>query len=552
MMTPISWLPSLRQVAGVGIPAVLAGALLWRWAPWTSDETANRPSEARAERSAGARRPAEMQPGTVVIDADRQDRLGVRTTRVDLGSISQVLRAYGKVIPDEDRFAYLTPRAEGIVREVFAQIGQKVERGDLLARIDSQRVADARLGLVSSLQNLEIARAELNWQESIYQNAISMLDDLKARKTPEEIQDKYADRPVGKSREELMRSYSQYHLSDIEARRYESLRRRDAVSTSRYQQEQAKLEVDRAIFRGLMDRTAYEVTLEYTKARQALSRERTAVRVALETLRVLGVDSSDIVQQFQKGELTRKPPDDAKDRTLREATEATVEPSRDISDLTAIESQPLSTYELRAPFSGTILERERVVPGVVVNGNNRLFTMANLETVWVQTNVNESDYGSLAASQGGRIEFASPAYPGRTFSGKVLYTGDIVEEKSRTVLMIASADNPDRLLKPGMFVEVIVHAATPPKYPILPEAAVLTQDEQSFVFVRVAPDQFERRSVKVGPRREGAMAVLDGLKVGDEVVTSGAFELKAEMLVGTDVGASKSGGGTELSRRAKS
>jgi RND family efflux transporter MFP subunit len=231
--------------------------------------------------------------------------------------------------------------------------------------------------------------------------------------------------------------------------------------------------------------------------------------------------------------------------TLSMTAEAAVNPSRDLAELRRSEGTPVSTYDIRAPFAGTILERGRVVPGVVIDGREQLFTMADLGEVWVEAHVHEGDFFMLRKAKGGSVRFTAAAYPGRVFEGTVLYTGDLVDEKSRTIRMIAEARNPDRLLKPGMFVEIRVQAGEPRELPLTPSSAILTEGDEHFVFVQVGPDRFERRVIQTGRRNEeeGVVAVLDGLDPGDRVVVAGAFELKAEMIAEGDGRPSATGPG---------
>jgi RND family efflux transporter MFP subunit len=276
-----------------------------------------------------------------------------------------------------------------------------------------------------------------------------------------------------------------------------------------------------------MDRMAFEVTLDYTLARQAAREARTAVKVARERLRVLGVPVDDLVQQFESGETTAEDPRPEPAKTLREAAESAASPSREVSDLMEAQGDPVGTYELRAPFTGTILDRERIVPCVVVTGQAHLFTMADLGRVWVEAFVQESDFGLLAGGRGGRVEFSSPAYPDQVFTGEILYTGDLVDEESRSIRLLASAENPGRVLKPGMFVNVEIHGSKVRRLPGVPESALLTDGPDHFVFVRAGADRFERRAVRPGVREDDRVAILDGLKTGEHVVVQGAFDLKA-------------------------
>jgi RND family efflux transporter MFP subunit len=464
----------------------------------------------------------------VHVAARQQQDLGIVTAEVSVGSVSAVFSAPGQVVPDESQFAYITPRAKGIIRDVHAQIGQFVKKDDLLVTIDSSEVAQARLQLIDALTRLEIARATLNWQETIYRNGLDMIESLRSDPDPDQIQVKFAERPVGKTREQLLTAYAQFHLSKIASQRYDKLSKQDAVPLARAQQQRAAYQVDRATFQGLMDRMAFEITLEYTQARQELRESRTAVKVARETLRVYGVPINQIAEQFEAGELTGKVGHGEPKATLRAAAEAALSPSRDVSELMKSEGEPVSTYELRAPFDGTVLERERIVPGVVVDGTYQLFTMAGLDTVWVEAHVHESDFDLLNRSKGGRVTFTSPAYPDDVFSGQVLYTGNLVDQKSRMVRMLATAKNPDHKLNPGMFVTVEIHSKDARKVPKVPSSALLTDNDAHFVFVRTGPERFERRQVEIGRKKGDEVAIARGLEPGERVVVKGAFGLKAK------------------------
>lgn len=526
-----------RQLAwGLGglALAVGIGVGLWRW--WPRDAP---PSE--VPRRGGERTDvgASGSDRFVHVDRRQQEDLGISTVEISSGTISAVLNAPGQVIPDESQFAYITPRAKGVIREVRAQIGQFVPKGSLLVSIDSSEVAQARLSLIDALLRLEIARAKLNWQESIYHNALDLIQMLQERPDPDAIQRAFADRPVGRAREKLLTAYANFHLSEIASERYGQLSRKEAVPVALAQQKEARHQVAKATFQGLMDRMAFEVTLDYTRARQALREARTAVKVARETLRVFGVPIDEIAKQFESGELTGDHAEDGPEETLRQAAESAAHPSRDVSDLMKAEGEPVSTYELRAPFDGVVLERERIVPGVIVDGTHRLFTMAGLETVWVEAHVHESDFDLLRRSRKGWVEFTSPAYPGEAFRGEVLYTGDMVDQKSRTIRLLATAENPDRKLKPGMFVTIEIHSEGARKVPKIPRAALLTDNDTRFVFVQVGPERFERRRVEVAGRSGEVAAVLSGLKPGERVVVRGAFELKAK------AGALQTGAGGE-------
>ncbi|MFO0892231.1 MAG: efflux RND transporter periplasmic adaptor subunit [Isosphaeraceae bacterium] len=187
----------------------------------------------------------------------------------------------------------------------------------------------------------------------------------------------------------------------------------------------------------------------------------------------------------------------------------------------------MSNYSLWAPFDGTILDREMIIPGVPVDTNHRMFTLADLSRVYVEVHIHEHDFDILEGTRGGRVKFTSPAFPGRSFAGEVIYSGDLVEDTSRTVKLLARAENPRRVLKPGMFVDVEVMSPNGKPAVQIPASALLTHADRTFVFVRTAPDRFAERDVTAEGVVGDQLLITHGLKADEEVVTQGAYKLKA-------------------------
>src|SRR6185369_10259222 len=102
-----------------------------------------------------------------VLSRTQQAAIGVEVVPVAYGGITDALEAPGQIVPDESKFAYITPRAAGVVRAVAAHVGQNVRAGDLLAMIDSPEISQARFDLYTRLQELEIDRTQAAWQETI-------------------------------------------------------------------------------------------------------------------------------------------------------------------------------------------------------------------------------------------------------------------------------------------------------------------------------------------------------------------------------------------------
>jgi multidrug efflux pump subunit AcrA (membrane-fusion protein) len=501
----------------------VATVLFFRNPSEASTSSGASPSHAATE----AAPPAGNTDGLLRLSADQQQQIGLRTAPVSSGYVNEILKAPGIVAPDETRYAFVTPRTAGVVRRVAARIGQEVKAGDLLVEIDSPEVAQARLDLVTRMQEMEIARAQADWQESIYRSTNELIAQLKADVSPERIHELFENRPIGETRERLITAYADYRLAKVTFERNKELQRENAISLSQYQQAQAEYQSAVAIYAGLMDRMGFEATLSYTKARQTRRQAETAVRVALERLRVLGIaaDDAEVREVESRVGSPSKPP-----LTLSEAVKLDEDLSQGIMAAILPTDQPVSNYQLRAPFDGIILDRGVLVPGVAVDTTHRVFTLANLSNVWIEASVHESDFSKLAGTRDGTVTIRSRAYPDRVFPGKVLYTGDMVDEKSRMVKLLASAENADRLLKPGMFVEVEIESKAARPVPNVPETALLTEGDHSFVFIRKTPETFERRDVVLGERQGQQVAIQSGIRAGDEVVIDGSFKLKSEAM----------------------
>lgn len=451
-------------------------------------------TEPRA-RSLGEPAATVAEPGVVAMSERQQEAVGLRVGAAAAGTAAEELVAPGRIAPDQERFAFITARAPGVVRSVAVNIGAEVRAGDVLATIDSQEVGRARLELRTQSQLLEVARAEAEWRKEIYANTLELIASLKHGDAPEAIQERLGDRPVGAGRDLLMTAYAQYRLTTAALGRVDDLYKNGVVAVGRHQQAETARDAAAGSYQALLDSTGYEAKLANLRAQQALRQAETAVDVAREQLKILGVG-------LEEPAATATSADDA--------------PS-------------LSTYALIAPFDGTIIDRQSIAPGISVDLTSRLFTIADLSTVWLEANVAEGDFAILTRAGGGEVRFGSPAYPGREFAGRVLYRGDVVDEASRSVKLLAEVDNAERALKPGMYVDVLVRCPHGRAAARVPDSALLTENEGSILYVQTADDRFERRSVELAGLSQGFAVVVDGLEPGEVVVIEGASKLEAKL-----------------------
>jgi RND family efflux transporter MFP subunit len=193
-------------------------------------------------------------------------------------------------------------------------------------------------------------------------------------------------------------------------------------------------------------------------------------------------------------------------------------------------SQVSSEVSLPSPASGTVTSRT-VNSGEVIEANKEILRITDLSSVWVVGQVYEKDLGKVHV--GGGASITADAYPGRVFRGQVSYVDPKVDPQTRTAQARIELANPGQQLKIGMYVNVAFAAlgGVASTVPVVPVAAVQNVGNQQVVFIAASDKNvFAMRPVRLGPETNGYYAVLEGLSVGDRIVTDGSFMLRAEWL----------------------
>jgi membrane fusion protein, copper/silver efflux system len=188
--------------------------------------------------------------------------------------------------------------------------------------------------------------------------------------------------------------------------------------------------------------------------------------------------------------------------------------------------KPQRTLRVDAPIDGIVVEK-MAVRGQMVEAGMKLYRLADLSIVWVQSQIYEQDLALVKLGQ--EAEVSLSYLPDRKFRGRVTYIYPTVDEKTRTARVRMEFHNPGLFLKPGMFATVELNAEIEPSALLVPDSAVLRSGERNTVFVSLDNGHFEPREVTLGPRAENnTYEVLSGLNEGERVVTSGQFMLDSE------------------------
>jgi membrane fusion protein, copper/silver efflux system len=194
------------------------------------------------------------------------------------------------------------------------------------------------------------------------------------------------------------------------------------------------------------------------------------------------------------------------------------------------------TLEIDSPVSGYITERN-ALPNLMVQPDTRLYTVADLSTVWVLAQIFQNDLG--------RIRVGSPAsltvdsYPGGIFRGRVDFIYPDVDMTTRTARARLVFSNSQLTLSPGMFVNVSVDVNLG-KQLAIPVSGVLQSGTRQIVFVDRGSGYLEPREVQLGPQANDEYIVLKGLQAGERIVTSANFLIDSESQLQAAIGSYES------------
>ena len=187
---------------------------------------------------------------------------------------------------------------------------------------------------------------------------------------------------------------------------------------------------------------------------------------------------------------------------------------------------------LQAPFGG-VVTKAQVSPGDTVETGKEVFTVADLQRIWVQAEVYEKDLGRLSVGQSAYITVDT--YPNHPFEGKVAYISDVLDPQTRTARVRCEVANPQMQLKTDMFANVELPTKLTKQALAVPAAALQQVEGKNVVFVRRSENTFEKREVEKGVTVKDQVEIVSGLKHGESVVTQGAFHLKS-ILAGGELG----------------
>jgi membrane fusion protein, heavy metal efflux system len=468
------------------------------------------PTSVHTDQPAGTQQtPLANRATTVLLSEAKFQAAKLSTARARYDEFSTELGVPGRIEVNADRRIQIRPRAAGVVREVHAFLGQNVKRGDLLVTLDSPDVGTARLNLRARQRELNTARIEADWKSEVASAVALLIPEIRKGTDPAAIEKEFADKPLGSYRGSLLQAYAQFDIAAHEEEKTAGLRRQEVIGEHPAVLALHTRQGLQAMLYATIEQVKFDAAQGKRLADQQVRRAESDVIDAAQRLRILGVseDIRDLLDHADK------------------------------ADTLAVD-EDVTIYRISSPFDGTIIQKDAVL-SQKADLNDVLFTVADLNSVWVTANIAESDVASVPKIRGGAIRLSATAYGTRMFPAHLLSVGAMVDPQTRTVPLLAQTDNHDGLLKPGLFVRILLDSPTTERVLTVPHAGVVEIEGKSGVFVPAKPggtaatDQhaFTFLPIETGRDAGDRVVVKSGLKEGDVVVASGAYQLKSELIL---------------------
>src|SRR5450631_1217165 len=175
-----------------------------------------------------------------------------------------------------------------------------------------------------------------------------------------------------------------------------------------------------------------------------------------------------------------------------------------------------------SPIKGTVVQR-KVGPGqyVTSGASDPVFVIGDLSTVWLTAFVRETDASRVSVGQ--EIGINVMALPGRPLTARINYVSAAIDPATRRLLVRATVDNKDGLLKPEMFANVTIYSAGDHPAIGVPKQALIYEGDQVRVWVAHEDKSIELRRIKPGLTNGDLVEIEGNLKPGEQIVTKGSL-----------------------------
>jgi multidrug efflux pump subunit AcrA (membrane-fusion protein) len=374
----------------------------------------------------------------VELTAKQRERTRLEVAVAGPGEITTDTVFPGELILDPDRIVHVVPRAAGIVREVTKTLGDRVTEGEILAWIESDELAEAKLAFYDAEAEVACSMITLPRAEKIFENTTKLLALLKREATQQEIRE-LDGLEMGGYRGRLLTSYAEYLAARETHEREKGLRDKAITSGRELLEAETAYKKTREEFRAAMDMVRYETLIGFTEATKDRMVAEFLAAAAERRLRLKGADD-EVVAGLRR--LVPRVGGENEIPSIREAL--------------AKDGQ-FASYAVRAPFAGYVIEKHLTL-GEKATGEESVFSIADTTSVWARFNVFQKDLAAVKPGQKATVDLGAGL---GSRKGTIGYVSPQVDEATRTVQARIVLDNADGTSRPGLYVTV--HVATEPQ-----------------------------------------------------------------------------------------
>jgi cobalt-zinc-cadmium efflux system membrane fusion protein len=457
------------------IPAVIClGVGTWLGQRWSKTPAApidvSQPAEPVLQSEPGG--------GHVELSGTKLAPANLQIEPVALRGLRRTSVVPGRLQYDDLRHVELKSATDGILTRMLVKPGDRVEEGQVLAWLSSPEVGSARADVLQRRAELDLASKTLEFRSQVADSVDVLIQGIEGRQSMKKLEERFRERML---------------LSQTLESKVASAAETGAVSSRAVTERTSDREGAEENLKAVCEQSAFDTQREQERARadfEDCQRRHDLARHHLNSL--LGYP--------------------------------------DPNESTQGEAPDLSQVEMRAPFAGTIEESVYGVSERLKQGD-RQFVLADTSRLWVSADLRETDWKALGIHPDTPLTVESPALPGEKFTARVYYVGREVSPVSNAVPLVASLENGEGRLRPGLFVRVAIPLEEETELLAVPERGVMEHERRKFVFVDEGAGRFRRVDVKTGREADGWVEIRSGLKAGDRVVTQGAFLLKSELLL---------------------
>ena len=413
---------------------------------------------------------------------------GITTTKAGPGKIKIIQPLTGEISLNEEKVVHIVPRLDGVVRKVFKDLGDQVEKGELLAILESRELADVKVSYLSAVKQSRLALKDLERETLVYKNTLTMLELLELQSDFEEIRRHLNNLVIGESRKLLIPAYSKLQLASSVYQREKQLHEKGISSKSEYLLALEDYKSAEAKYVALREKIAYDGDWNIRQKQRTAEIGQLNLQTANQKLLVLGLSTAQI-------------------------------------ELLETQENPIFTqYELRSSLSGLVIKRH-LTTGEALKKDDNIFVLADFSDVWVNIAIPANNLKAVKLGQKVRV---INELMGIEATGRLTYLSSIIDKKNRTATGRVVIPNPKKLWRPGTFVsvELILEERTVPI--AIKAEAIQNLRDWSVVFVKYG-NHFEGRPLQLGASDGTWVEVLSGLSEGENYVIKNSFTVKAEI-----------------------